>query len=515
MDGKEIAAALEQLEKEKNIPKGRLIDALERGLVAAYKGKNKCPEGTDVRAGIDVSTGAIELYLFRDIVNEVSDSWLEVSMDELTQGEDDSASLVFFRNIVAEGEDPEIAYTIGDLKESGEVREWLMTETKFYTPLDFENLDLGRIAAQTAKQIVVSEVRDIERGMVYDEYIDRVGELVTGTIQRVSNDTVFVTLGRTEGMLAHGEQVRSEHYVVNARLRYYIIDVKKSQKGPQVFLSRSHPGLVRRLFELEVPEIADGIVTIESIAREGGSRTKIAVSSSEQGVDPVGACVGNRGVRVQAVVDELFGEKIDIIAWTDNREENIMSALSPAKVEKVIEGEEENEVTAIVPDYQLSLAIGKEGQNVRLAAKLCGVRIDIKSHTQYYGDPQASVSLSGELDEDGYLNPDDFMTVDEAAAADDAAEDAADDAAEDAADEAAEDAADDAAEDAADVEIVEEEDDATEEAAVTDEAAEDAAETQEDAEDKTDAEDEGTVTEEAEDVEIKEEENEAKGEDEE
>jgi N utilization substance protein A len=415
MDGKEIAAALDQLEKEKNIPKAKLIDALERGLVSAYKGKNKCPEGTDVRAGIDVSTGAIELYLFRDIVDEVTDSWIEVSMDELTQGDDDSATQVFFRNIVGEGEDPEIAYTIGDLKENDEIREWLKAETKFYTPLDFENLDLGRIAAQTAKQIVVSEVRDIERGMVYDEYIDRVGELVTGTIQRVSNDTVFVNLGRTEGLLAFGEQVRNEHYVVNSRLRYYIIDVKKSQKGPQVFLSRSHPGLVRRLFELEVPEIADGIVTIESIAREGGSRTKMAVASSEQSVDPVGACVGNRGVRVQAVVDELFGEKIDIIAWTDNREVNIRSALSPAKVEKVIEDEEENEAVAVVPDYQLSLAIGKEGQNVRLAAKLCGVKIDIKSHSQYYGDAQATVAnLGGELDEEGYLNPDDFMTSSEA-----------------------------------------------------------------------------------------------------
>jgi N utilization substance protein A len=414
MDGKEIAAALDQLEKEKNIPKGRLVDALERGLVSAYKGKNKCPEGTDVRAGIDVTTGAIELYLFRDVVDEISDSWLEVSMDELTQG-DDAAVHVFFRNIVEEGENPEVEYTIGDLKESEEVREWVKTEAKFYTPLDFENLDLGRIAAQTARQIVVSEVRDIERGMIYDEYIDRVGELITGTVQRVSNDTVFVNLGRTEGLLSYGEQVRNERYVVNSRLRYYIIDVKKSQKGPQVFLSRSHPGLVRRLFELEVPEIAEGIVTIESVAREGGSRTKIAVASSDSGVDPVGACVGNRGVRVQAVVDELFGEKIDIIAWSDNRENNIMSALSPAKVEKVIESEEENEAVAVVPDYQLSLAIGKEGQNVRLAAKLCGVKIDIKSHTQYYGDPQGTVSLGGALDEEGYLNPDDFMTDDEVA----------------------------------------------------------------------------------------------------
>ncbi|MDR1496302.1 MAG: transcription termination factor NusA [Clostridiales Family XIII bacterium] len=454
MDGKEIAAALDQLEREKNIPKAKLIDALERGLAAAYKGKNKCPEGTDVRAGIDVSTGAIELYLFRDIADEVTDSWLEVSMDELTQGDDDAATQVFFRNVVDPGENPEIAYTIGDLKESEEIREWVKSETKFSTQLGFENLDLGRIAAQTAKQIVVSEVRDIERGMVYDEYIDRVGELVTGTIQRVSNDTVFVNLGRTEGLLAFGEQVRIEHYVVNSRLRYYIIDVKKSQKGPQVFLSRSHPGLVKRLFELEVPEIADGIVTIESIAREGGSRTKMAVASSDANVDPVGACVGNRGVRVQAVVDELFGEKIDIIAWTGNREENIMSALSPAKVEKVIEDEDTNEATAIVPDYQLSLAIGKEGQNVRLAAKLCGVKIDIKSHSQYYGDPQAtSINLGGELDEEGYLNPDDFMTDDDAdeteeGVADDAASDGADVQAD--ADEGEEGVADDAASNGAD-----------------------------------------------------------------
>jgi N utilization substance protein A len=378
MDGKEIAAALEQLERERNIPAGKLVEALERGLVSAYKGKNKCPDA-DVHADINTKTGAIELYLYRNVVEEVIDPWLEVAIDELNQYEELKGTV-----------------SVGD---------------KSATPLDFENLDLGRIAAQTAKQIVVGEVRDIERGMVYDEYIDRVGELVTGTVQRVSNDTVFINLGRTEGLLAPGEQVRNERYTVNSRLRYYILEVKKSQKGPQVFLSRSHPGLVKRLFELEVPEIADGIVTVESIAREGGSRTKMAVLSSDESVDPVGACVGTRGVRVQAVVDELFGEKIDIIAWGENKEANIMSALSPSKVEKIIEGEEENEVTAVVPDYQLSLAIGKEGQNVRLAAKLCGVKIDIKSHTQYYGDAQSAVSFSGELDEDGYLNPEDFMAA--------------------------------------------------------------------------------------------------------
>jgi N utilization substance protein A len=185
------------------------------------------------------------------------------------------------------------------------------------------------------------------------------------------------------------------------------MDVRKSQKGPQVFLSRSHPGLVKRLFELEVPEIQDGIVVIESLAREAGSRTKIAVSTTDESVDPIGACVGNRGIRVQAVVDELFGEKIDIISWSDVVEDNISSALSPAKVEKIVLEEETKTATAVVPDYQLSLAIGKEGQNVRLAAKLCGVKIDIKSHTQYFGGVEST--LIGELDDEGYLNPADFM----------------------------------------------------------------------------------------------------------
>ena len=249
------------------------------------------------------------------------------------------------------------------------------------TPRDF-----GRIAAQTAKQVVVQRIREAERGMIFDDFITRQGEIVTGTVQRISNETLFVNIGRTEGILSANEQVPGERYQVNDRLKVYIMDVKKTNKGPQVFLSRSHPGLVKRHFELEVPEIEDGTVEIRGIAREAGSRTKMAVYTEFENVDPVGSCVGTRGARVQAIVDELHGEKIDIIPWSEEPEQLISNVLSPAKVEKVIIDEAEEKIaTVVVPDYQLSLAIGKEGQNVRLAARVSGWKIDIKSHTQYFG----------------------------------------------------------------------------------------------------------------------------------
>ena len=218
-------------------------------------------------------------------------------------------------------------------------------------------------------------------------HITRQGEIVTGSVQRISNDTLFVNIGKTEGILSANEQVPGETYKINDRLKVFIMDVKKSNKGPQVFLSRSHPGLVKRLFELEVPEIEDGTVEIRGIAREAGSRTKMAVYTEFENVDPVGSCVGTRGARVQAIVDELNGEKIDIIPWSEDPAELIANVLSPAKVEKVIiDQEEEKMATVVVPDYQLSLAIGKEGQNVRLAARVSGWKIDIKSHTQYFGN---------------------------------------------------------------------------------------------------------------------------------
>lgn len=344
---KEFILAIEELEKEKEISKDLLVEAIESALVSAYK-KNY---GTsqNVRVNVDRETGDINVFMRKDVVEEVLDPFIEVSLED------------------AKAIDPE--YELNDVIEYQ------------VTPKDF-----GRIAAQTAKQVVVQRIREAERGMIYDDFINKQSEVVTGIIHRISNATVFVNIGKTEGILPVTEQVKGEKYIVNNRIKVYIMDVKKTTKGPQVYLSRSHPGLVKRLFELEVPEIQDGIVVIKSIAREAGSRTKMAVYTDNENVDPVGACVGSRGIRVQAVVDELFDEKIDIINWSDNPEELINNALSPAKVEQVIANEEDKSATVVVPDYQLSLAIGKEGQNVRLAAKLCGWKIDIKSHSQFHID---------------------------------------------------------------------------------------------------------------------------------
>ena len=341
---KDFIEAIEELEREKAISKDVLIDAIESALVSAYK-KNY---GTsqNVRVEIDRETGDINVYMRRDIVEEVEDEFSQCSLEE------------------AQEVDPE--YELGDVIEYQ------------VTPKDF-----GRIAAQTAKQVVVQRIRETERGMIYDDYVGRQTEVVTGVVQRVSNDVVFINMGRAEGILAANEQIPGEHYRAQQRLKVYVMDVKKTTKGPQVFLSRTHPGLVKRLFELEVPEIQDGTVEIKSISREAGSRTKIAVCTYDENVDPVGACVGPRGQRVQAVVDELGGEKIDIISWSEEPGKLISSALSPAKVEMVLINEAEKAASVVVPDYQLSLAIGKEGQNVRLAARLCSWKIDIKSHTQF------------------------------------------------------------------------------------------------------------------------------------
>jgi len=240
----------------------------------------------------------------------------------------------------------------------------------------------GRIAAQTAKQVVVQRLREAERGIIFNEFSNKEGEIVTGIVQRTERRNVIIDLGKTEAVLPQTEQIPGEEYKFNDRIKTYIIEVKKTTKGPQIMVSRTHPGIVKRLFELEVPEIYEGIVEIRSISREPGSRTKIAVFSKDDNVDPVGACVGQKGTRVQAIVDELRGEKIDIIKWSSNPQEYISSSLSPAKVVRVDINEEEKSAKVTVPDFQLSLAIGKEGQNARLAAKLTGWKIDIKSESQ-------------------------------------------------------------------------------------------------------------------------------------
>ena len=340
----EFLEAIEELEREKHMPKNMLIEAIESALVSAYK-KNY---GTsqNVRVSIDRETGDINIFMRKDIVEEVEDDFSQTSLAE------------------AKEIDPE--YELGDVIEYQ------------VTPQDF-----GRIAAQTAKQVVVQRIREAERGMIYDDYIDRTGEVVTGVVQRISNRTVFINMGRAEGILSQNEQIPGERYRVNERLKVYVMDVKRTTKGPQVFLSRSHPGLVKRLFELEVPELQEGIIEIRSVAREAGSRSKIAVCTYDENVDPIGSCVGPRGARVQAVVDELGGEKIDIINYSDDPGKMISAALSPSKVEMVLINEEEKSAMVVVPDYQLSLAIGKEGQNVRLAARLCGWKIDIKSHSAW------------------------------------------------------------------------------------------------------------------------------------
>ena len=279
------------------------------------------------------------------MVETVSDSKQEISLDD--------AKAV------------DIAYQLGDVVEQ-EV-----------TPKDF-----GRIAAQTAKQVVVQRIREAERSLVYDEFANRENDIVTGVVQRIEQRQVYVDLGKAEAVLPPTEQINGEPYRYGERIKTFIVEVKKLPKGPQIMLSRTHPGLLRRLFELEVPEIHDGVVEIKSVAREPGLRSKIAVYSADENVDPVGACVGHKGLRVQMIVNELRGEKIDVVRWSENPDEYIANALSPAKVIAVEIFEDEKASRVIVPDYQLSLAIGREGQNARLAAKLTGWKIDIKSETQ-------------------------------------------------------------------------------------------------------------------------------------
>ena len=339
----ELIEALNELEKEKGIDSEIIIEAIEAALISAYK-KNFGTQ-SNMRVSIDRSTGEIRVFSRKTVVETVSNPKEEVALSE------------------ARRKDPR--YELDDILEI-EV-----------TPRDF-----GRIAAQTAKQVVVQRIREAERDMVYDEYANRDGDIVTGVVQRQEGKNVYIDLGKTEAILNQNEQMQGEQYRNHERLKVLIIDVKKTTKGPQIMVSRTHPGLLKRLFELEVPEIHDGTVELKSVAREAGARSKIAVYSKNENVDPVGSCVGPKGLRVQAIVNELRGEKIDIVKWSNDPTKFIASSLSPAKVISVVVSPDEKVAKVVVPDYQLSLAIGKEGQNARLAAKLTGWKIDIKSESQ-------------------------------------------------------------------------------------------------------------------------------------
>ena len=342
---KELIEALDQLEKEKSISKDILLEAIENSLIAACK--NNYGKADNIKVDINRETGAVTVYAEKEIVDEVEDPVVQMSMAE--------AILRF----------PRKKMEMGDI---------VQVEV---TPKNF-----GRIAAQKAKQVVVQKIREEERKVLYNQYFEKEKDIVTGIVQCYHGNNVSVNLGKVEAVLTENEQIKGEVFRPTERVKLYVLEVKDTTKGPRITVSRTHPELVKRLFEAEVTEVKDGIVEIKSISREAGARTKMAVCSNDPNVDPVGACVGLNGARVNAIVNELRGEKIDIINWSDDPATLIENSLSPAKVVSVQVCLEEKSAKVIVPDNQLSLAIGKEGQNARLAARLTGYKIDIKSESQ-------------------------------------------------------------------------------------------------------------------------------------
>jgi N utilization substance protein A len=333
--------AITQLSAEKNLPKDVVLTAVESALVSAYK-KDTFSVNQNIAVKINPNSGKVEVWAEKKVVDEVSDNQLEISLSEAKK-----------------------------LKEDVDIGDTIMVES---TPAN-----AGRIAAQTAKQVILQRLHEAEHSAIFEEFADREGDVVSGVVQRFELGQVHIDLGRTEAILPPSEQVHTERYRVGQRLKVVLLQVARTSKGPRVIVSRSHPDLLRRLFELEVPEVYNGTVEIKSISREAGFRSKIAVAAKQEGIDPVGCCVGLRGIRIQNIVSELNGEKIDVVMWNADPAAFIANALSPAHIVSVELNEREQAATVIVPDKQLSLAIGKEGQNARLAAKLTGWRIDIKS----------------------------------------------------------------------------------------------------------------------------------------
>lgn len=367
----ELLEALNLLEKEKDISKETLLDAIENSLLNACK--NHFGKADNIKLTMDRETCDYQLYAEKEVVEEVEDTLEQISLED------------------AQEIDSKLG--LGDI-----VR------------IPIESKSFGRIATQNAKNLILQKIREEERKVIYDQYFEKEKDIVTGIVQRYVGRNISINLGKADAMLTENEQVKGEVFKPTERIKLYVVEVKNTTKGPKILVSRTHPELVKRLFESEVTEVRDGIVEIKSIAREAGSRTKIAVWSNDPYVDPVGACVGMNGARVNAIVSELRGEKIDIINWSDNPAILIENALSPAKVISVMADPDEKTASVIVPDYQLSLAIGKEGQNARLAARLTGYKIDIKSETQAIESgelPENYMEMSEgvfeeEMYEDGY-----------------------------------------------------------------------------------------------------------------
>ena len=358
---REVVEAVGMLAKEKGIDKEILFGAIEEALKSAYRKnfKKSAPSSQNVDVNLDRDSGMVQVFARKIVSEEVLDNSIEISLEE------------------ARAIQP--SFEVGDI---------VRVEV---TPGNF-----GRVAAQTAKQVIMQRIREAERGIIYDEYIEKENEILTAIVQRVEGKSVYVELGKTEGIIESQGLMIGEELAPGDRIKVYVLEVQRTSKGPQVVVSRTHPGLVKRLFELESMEIQSGIVQIKSIAREAGSRTKMAVFSVDPMVDPVGSCVGPRGTRVEHVVAELKNEKIDIIKWSSDPAEFIANALNPARVLSVFIAEEAKACRVIVPDNQLSLAIGKEGQNARLAAKLTGWKIDIKSQSQ------AEEMFDADVEEDTY-----------------------------------------------------------------------------------------------------------------
>jgi len=363
MDKKSFASAIEQICEEKGISEKRVLETVEMALAAAYK-KEYDRKGQNIKIKFNLKTGQMEVFQVKLVVDEtmLKPENEDLEKIEKEDEEDEEERKIRFN--------PEKHIMIEDAKKKSKASD----EVEF--PLEIAH-NFGRIAAQTAKQVIIQRIREAERDAVYDEYKEKEGQIVSGIVQRIERGNVFLDIGKTTGALFFEEQIPRENYRIGQRIKAYIIEVQKDSRGPTIILSRAHPKMVSRLFELEVPEIASGTVEIKSIAREAGSRSKIAVASTEERVDPIGSMIGQKGIRVQAVINELAGEKIDIIEWSENPVKFISQALSPAKVIDVKIDKKKNESKIIVPEDQLSLAIGIKGQNVRLAAKLTGWKIDI------------------------------------------------------------------------------------------------------------------------------------------